>query len=172
MCEVALPNREIAFVYNKEILQKLDNVIPQATSISIQEAIFANDADKLQKCLHKLLLQSASCYDTVGENFYHGLVLGLCAMLDKHYYVTSNRESGEGRYDIQLMPRNNKRPGVLIELKAEKGCSDDKLKELSQIALQQIYDRKYDAEMDAKGITTIFKYGVAFSGKKVEITAE
>ena len=172
MCEVALPNREIAFVYNKEILQKLDNVIPQATSISIQEAIFANDTDKLQKCLHKLLLQSASCYDTVGENFYHGLVLGLCAMLDKHYYVTSNRESGEGRYDIQLMPRNNKRPGVLIELKAEKGCSDDKLKELSQIALQQIYDRKYDAEMDAKGITTIFKYGVAFSGKKVEITAE
>ena len=172
MCEVALPNREIAFVYNKEILQKLDNVIPQATSISIQEAIFANDADKLQKCLHKLLLQSASCYDTAGENFYHGLVLGLCAMLDKHYYVTSNRESGEGRYDIQLMPRNNKRPGVLIELKAEKGCSDDKLKELSQAALQQIYDRKYDAEMDVKGITTIFKYGVAFSGKKVEITAE
>ena len=172
MCEVALPNREIAFVYNKEILQKLDNVIPQATSISIQEAIFANDADKLQKCLHKLLMQSASCYDTVGEKFYHGLVLGLCAMLDKHYYVTSNRESGEGRYDIQLMPRNNKRPGVLIELKAEKDCSEDKLKELSQAALQQIYDRKYDAEMLAKGITKILKYGVAFSGKKFEITAE
>lgn len=170
MCEVALPNREIAFVYNKEILQQLDNVIPQATSISIQEAIFANDADKLQKCLHKLLVQSASCYDTVGENFYHGLVLGLCAMLDKHYYVTSNRESGEGRYDIQLIPRNNKRPGILIELKAEKDCSEDKLKELSKAALQQIYDRKYDAEMDAKGITKIFKYGVAFSGKKVEIT--
>lgn len=172
MCEVALPNREIAFVYNKEILQKLDNVIPQATSVSIQEAIFSNDADKLQKYLHRLLLQSASCYDTVGENFYHGLVLGLCAMLDKHYYVTSNRESGEGRYDIQLMPRDDRRPSVLIELKAEKDCSQDKLKELSQTALQQIHDRKYDTDMLSKGINTIFKYGVAFSGKNVEITAE
>lgn len=172
MCEVALPNREITFVYNKEILQKLDNVVPQATSISIQEAIFANDADKLEKCLHKLLIQSTSCYDTVGENFYHGLVLGLCAMLDRHYYVTSNRESGEGRYDIQLMPRDNRRPGVLIELKAEKGCSADRLKELSKKALKQIYDKKYDTEMLAKGITKIFKYGVAFSGKQVDIVAE
>ena len=172
MCEVALPNREIAFVYNKEILQKLDNVIPQATSVSIQEAIFSNDADKLQKYLHRLLIQSASCYDTVGENFYHGLVLGLCAMLDKHYYVTSNRESGEGRYDIQLMPRDANRPGVLIELKAEKDCSQDKLKELSQTALQQIHDRRYDTEMSVKGVIKIFKYGVAFCGKNVEITAE
>ena len=172
MCEVALPNREIAFVYNKEILQKLDNVIPQATSVSIQEAIFSNDADKLQKYLYRLLIQSASCYDTVGENFYHGLVLGLCAMLDKHYYVTSNRESGEGRYDIQLMPRDANRPGVLIALKAEKDCSQDKLKELSQTALQQIHDRRYDTEMSAKGVTKIFKYGVAFCGKNVEITAE
>ena len=172
MCEVALPNREIAFVYNKEILQKLDNVIPQSTSVSIQEAIFSNDADKLQKYLHRLLMQSASCYDTVGENFYHGLVLGFCAMLDKHYYVTSNRESGEGRYDIQLMPRDANRPGVLIELKAEKDCSQEKLKELSQTALQQIHNRKYDTDMLSKGINTIFKYGVAFSGKNVEITAE
>ena len=93
-------------------------------------------------------------------------------MLDRHYYITSNRESGEDRYDIQLMPRDNNRPGVLIELKAERHCSDDKLKELSQIALQQIYERKYDTEMLAKGITTIFHYGVAFSGKQVEITAE
>lgn len=110
------------------IIDEYDIPIPQATSVSIQEAIFSNDADRLQKYLHKLLMQSASCYDTVGENFYHGLVLGLCAMLDKHYYVTSNRESGEGRYDIQLMPRDDRRPGVLIELKAEKNCSEGKLK--------------------------------------------
>lgn len=172
MCEVALPNREIAYVYNKEILQKLDDIIPQATTISIQEAIFSNNAEALQKNLHKLLLQSASCYDTVGENFYHGLVLGLCAMFDNRYVVSSNRESGEGRYDIQLMPKDIHRPGVIIELKAEKNCSEHDLKELSEKALRQIYDRKYDTEMRTQGIETIFKYGVAFSGKNVEITAE
>ena len=101
MCEVALPNREIAFVYNKEILQKLTDIIPQATAISIQEALYSNDAQRLQKEMHKLLLQSASCYDTAGENFYHGFVLGLCAMMDNRYYISSNGESGEGRYDLK-----------------------------------------------------------------------
>lgn len=168
MCEVALPNKEIAYVYNKEILQKLDNIIPQSIAISIQEAIYSGDADMLQKHIGELLVQSVSCYDTAGENFYHGLVLGLCAMMDNRYYVTSNRESGQGRYDIQLMPKYNKMPGILIELKADKKCND--LKELSKTALQQIDDRKYDVDMKTKGIKKIFKYGVAFSGKNVEVT--
>lgn len=172
MCEVALPNKEIAFVYNKEILQNLDSVIPQSTSIGIQEALYTNNTAKLQTYLRKLLLQSTSCYDTVGENFYHGLLLGLCAMMDKHYFITSNVESGEGRYDICLMPRNSKMPGILIELKSKKGCPETELKELSKQALYQINNKKYDTDMTAKGITTIFKYGVAFSEKKVEITTE
>lgn len=171
MCEVALPNQEIAFVYNKEILQKLTDIIPQATAISIQEALFSNDVQRLQKEMHKLLLQSVSCYDTAGENFYHGFVLGLCAMMDNRYFISSNGESGEGRYDIQLLPKSEKMPGILIELKAVKNFSGDKLKQLSETALAQIEDRKYNTDMSAKGIKTIFKYGVAFSGKQVEITA-
>ncbi len=172
MCEVAIPNKEIAFVYNKEILQKLNNMLPQSTAISIQEAIYSNNIVLLQKHLGKLLLETVSYYDTVGENFYHGLVLGLCAMLDNRYMISSNREAGEGRYDIQLMPRESELPGILIELKAEKDCPDGQLKELSKAALKQILDRRYDADMLAKGVKTIFKYGVAFSGKKVEISTE
>lgn len=171
MCEVALPNKEIAFVYNKEILEKLDHIVPQSIAISIQEAIFTNNAAALKKQLRKLLVESVSCYDTAGENFYHGLVLGLCAIMDNRYYITSNRESGEGRYDIQLMPKDISKPGILIELKADKKSSDD-LKSLAQTALQQIYDRKYDTEMTAKGVKTIFKFGVAFSGKNVEVISE
>ena len=102
MCEVAIPNKEISFVYSKEILSKLDKIIPSSTAIAIQEAIYAGNSAALQKQLHKLLLQSASYHDTAHEIFYHGLVLGLCAMFDNRYDVTSNRESGEGRYDIQL----------------------------------------------------------------------
>ena len=170
MCEVALPNREIAFVYNKEILQKLTDIIPQATAISVQEALYSNDAQRLQKEMHKLLLQAASCYDTAGENFYHGFVLGLCAMMDNRYYISSNGESGEGRYDIQLLPKSEDIPGILIELKAGRNFSGDKLKRLSEAALAQIEERKYDTDMEAKGVKTIFKYGVALSGKQVEVT--
>ena len=80
MCEVALPNKEISFVYNKEILRKLDNIIPQSTAISIQEAIYSGDGVRLQNLIQTLLTQSVSCYDTVGKNFYHGFMLGLCAL--------------------------------------------------------------------------------------------
>ncbi len=170
MCEVTLPNKEIAFVYNKDILRKLDPIIPNSTAISIQRAIYSGNTAELQKYLGLLLMQSASNYDTVGENFYHGLVLGLCATLDNRYYISSNRESGEGRYDICLCPRDKGMPGFIIELKASRQSSEDELKELSEKALEQINDKKYETELTAKGVTDIFKYGVAFSGKKVVIS--
>lgn len=171
--EVSLPNKEIKAVYNKEILQKLDRIVSQSSSVSIQEAVYTNDVEKLKRSLEKLLLQSASSFDTVGELFFHGLFLGICAMFDDRYYLTSNRESGDGRFDIQLMPRGNDRPGVLIELKAKKShCEQEELRALAQTALDQINNRRYDTEMKTRGVTTIFKYGVAFSGKRVEICSE
>lgn len=169
MCEVALPNREISLVYHKEILQQLNNIIPQPTAISIQEAIFSGDNKKLQKLIQTLLTQSVSLFDTAGENFYHGFMLGLCALLGGSF-LSSNRESGDGRYDIQLKPTKKNLPGILIELKAGKNCTEEQLKKLSETALQQINDKKYDTELTAAGVETIYKYGVAFSGKKVEIT--
>lgn len=169
MCEVALPNKEISLVYHKEILQQLDNIISQATAISVQEAIFSGDNQKLQSMIQNLLTQSVSSFDTGGENFYHGFVLGLCALLGD-FYVTSNRESGDGRYDIQLKPRKKTLPGILIELKAEKNCTAEALKKLSETALRQINDKKYDTAMVSEGVQTVYKYGVAFSGKNVAVS--
>ena len=171
MCEVALPNREISLVYNKEILQRLENLIPQSTAISIQEAIFSGDNARLKAQIQTLLMKSVSSFDTAGENFYHGFMLGLCALMSGAF-LTSNRESGDGRYDIQLKPTTKRLPGILIELKAEKDLDDEKLKRLSETALQQINDKKYDAELTASGVNTIYKYGVAFSGKKGEVAVE
>ena len=73
------------------------------------------------------------------------------------------------KYDIQLMPKDANCPGFLFELKAEKDCTSSRLKELARIALQQIEDNHYGAEMQSKGVRMIVKYGVAFSGKHVEI---
>ena len=171
MCEVALPNKEIAYVYNKEILQKLDKLIPMAAAISMQEALYSADSRKLKAVMQSLLANSVSSFDTAGENFYHGFMLGLCALLS-NAYVTSNREAGDGRYDIQLMPKNVALPGILIELKAEKHADAEQLKKLAAVALKQIHDKNYAADMQSHGVRTIYKYGVAFSGKKVEIEVE
>ena len=168
MCEVALPNKEISLVYRKEILQKLDKMIPQSMAIAVEEAMFSGDGEKLRDAIGKLLVQSVSTFDTAGENFYHGFMLGICAMFGNSY-VTSNRESGEGRYDIQLSPKTDNLPGIIIELKAEKNCNDKVLKSLAQTALKQINDKKYDTEMQTNGVKTIYKFGVAFSGKKIEV---
>lgn len=87
----------------------------------------------------------------------------------EQYVTSSNRESGYGRYDIQLTPKSKNLPGIIIELKAARDCSGDELKALSRKALQQIHDRKYDIALQDTGISDIIRYGVAFCGKKVEI---
>ena len=168
MCEVALPNREIALVYHKEILQKFETMIPQSTAIAVQEAIFSGDNRKLKTQIQTLLMESVSSFDTAGENFYHGFMLGLCALLGG-FFVTSNRESGEGRYDIQLKPVKKGLPGIIIELKAEKNGTEESLKRLSETALKQIQDKQYDTELRTAGVEVIYKYGVAFCGKRVEV---
>ena len=168
MCEISLPNREIALVYHKEILQKFETMIPQSTAIAVQEAIFSGDNRKLKTQIQTLLMESVSSFDTAGENFYHGFMLGLCALLGG-FFVTSNRESGEGRYDIQLKPVKKGLPGIIIELKAEKNGTEESLKQLSETALKQIQEKQYDTELRAAGVEVIYKYGVAFCGKRVEI---
>lgn len=171
MCEVALPNKEISLVYRKEILQKLENIIPQATAIAVEEAIFSGNGEKLRDIISNFLIQSVSAFDAAGENFYHGFMLGVCALFGNSY-VTSNRESGDGRYDIALSPKVSNLPGIIIELKAEKNCNENELQELAKTALKQINDKKYDTELKLKGVKTICKYGVAFSGKHVAVEAE
>ncbi len=172
MCEVSIPNKEIKSVYNKEVLQKLDSIVSPSSAVAIQEAIYTNNPEKLQVHLRNLLIRSASSFDTVGELFFHGLFLGICAMFDDQYYVTSNRESGEGRFDIQLMPKASNRPGVLFELKAQKSLTDEQLEKLAQSALSQINEKSYDTEMITRGVLPVFKFGVAFSGKHVEICTQ
>ena len=95
----------------------------------------------------------------------------MCAVMDHRYFALLNRESGDGRFDIQMLPLQET-PGILIELKTDKNCSEKQLEALSKIALKQINDRTYSAELSAMGVSTILKYGIAFSGKKARITVE
>ncbi len=171
ICEVALPNKEISYVYSKEILSQFENMIPQSTASAIQTAIYTMDISKLKERLERFLIQTVSFHDAANENFYHGLILGLCAMLNNQYQLTSNREAGNGRFDIQMLPLNKLLPGILIELKAGKDCTEEQLSRLADAALKQINDKQYDADMVAQGVTEILQYGIAFSGKKACVRA-
>ena len=92
--------------------------------------------------------------------------------MDNQYRIRSNRESGDGRYDISLFPRENKYPGMIMELKWDKDLNDEELDALSAEALDQINKKGYDTEMREEGVTDIIKFGIAFSGKKVKIRTE
>jgi len=168
-CILSIPNREIAYVYNKEILQTLDDIIPPNSATLLRECLYRNDVDGFKLELEKLLRNSASVFDTTHENFFHGLMLGLCAITDNKYIVFSNKESGYGRFDICLTPRTNSNPAFILELKYEKNLSEDQLNCLAEKALNQISEKCYDTHLKQTGIITIYKYGIAFSGKNVAI---
>ena len=168
-CKVAIPNKEISYVYEKEVLGKLENIVPQSSAIAIQAAIFERDGEKLQAELRKLLISTISYNDTANESFYHGLAVGLCAAMNNYYYVYSNREAGEGRFDICLYPQADRLPGVIIELKASKNSSVDMLEKLADRAIKQIDDNQYDTDLRQHGVKNVFKLGIAFCGKEVKV---
>lgn len=169
LCEVSIPNREIAAVYKSEILAHLLQIgaITRTTADKIAESLYAKDYKKLEKAIADYMDKSISFYDAGAEGFYHGLILGLIALLDNQYKIKSNRESGDGRYDIGLIPREDKYPGIIMELKWKKDLKEEGLSRLAEEALVQIDEMRYDAELKGEGTLNVLKLGIAFSGKNV-----
>ena len=174
LCEVSIPNREIAAVYKSEILSHLVQIGAMGTTTAgkIAESLYAMDLNRLEDGIGEYLRNSISFYDSSAETFYHGLVLGLVALMDNQYMIKSNRESGNGRYDISLIPRNGKYPGIVMELKFGKKLTEKELDSLSSQALKQIKEKEYDVEMNEYSNAGVLKIGIAFSGKKVKIKTE
>lgn len=165
MCDVAIPNKEITFVYEKEVLNRTNQ---NSLAISISQAIFSKDTQKLQALLEDFMVKSISSIDGANEGFYHGMMLGLCAILGNRYKIRSNRESGLGRFDIQLMPLTKGMPGFIFEFKHTKDEHTD-LSALADSALQQIETKKYDTELRDNGVNSIISIGIAFSGKSAVV---
>lgn len=165
MCDVAIPNKEITFVYEKEVLNRTNQ---NSLAISISQAIFSKDTQKLQSLLEDFMVKSISSIDGANEGFYHGMMLGLCAILGNRYKIRSNRESGLGRFDIQLMPLTKGMPGFIFEFKHTKDEHAD-LSALADSALQQIEAKKYDTELRDNGVNSIISIGIAFRGKSAVV---
>lgn len=169
---------------NKEVRDMVIKMIPGwFTTIdnnynSFIEALLANDVRYMNLFMNDILVDSISYFDSgkgpshkTPERFYHGLVLGLLIELKGEYEVKSNRESGFGRYDVMLRPRNPEKNAYILEFKVRNEYEEADLKETVQSALTQIKERKYAAELLDAGIPeeNIFQYGFAFEGKSVLI---
>lgn len=165
MCDVAIPNKEILYVYEKEVLNRTNQ---NNVSISIHQAIFSKDTRKLQSLLEDFMIKSISTMDGANEAFYHGMMLGLCAVLGSQYKVRSNRESGLGRFDVELLPMMQGIPGFIFEFKHTKDINVD-LDSLANSALRQIDDMKYDTELKDFGVKNIVKIGIAFRQKSAVV---
>jgi hypothetical protein len=130
----------------------------------------------MTRYLNKILLETISYFDggkrpgeEEPEKFYHGLVLGLLAENTQDYVIKSNRESGYGRYDVVMEPKDSMGTAVVMEFKVFDTLDDESgLEDTAANALKQIEDMKYDTDLLARGIPAerILKYGLAFRGKE------
>ena len=162
-----LPNREVKEFFKQKFI---DMNFGESLFRNTMEALKKNNIDNFEKYLQNIILKSASYYDGKNEDFYHGLILGMTLYLDRDYYVNSNRESGLGRYDVIIEPKNKNNRGYILEFKVVKDEKD--LEKSSKEAIEQIIDKKYDTSLKERGIKDITLIGIAFFGKLVKISCK
>ena len=177
--ELALTNREILFMFRKMILRWFSPAKRETNEFI--RALISGDIESMNAYMNKVTLKTISYFDTGNtpsdeepERFFHGFVLGLMVDQTENYIITSNRESGYGRYDIMLEPidkTNEKYPGIVIEFKVINPRKENSLEETVAAALKQIEEKNYNAELIKRGVKeeNIHHYGFAFRGKEVLI---
>lgn len=178
-CDVSVTNQEVMEMFRCEILAMFDN--GNAVYNDFVNALLAHKTDEMSGILTDLAYTSMSYFDVgkgpserVPENFYHGLVLGLIAVLHDRYRIVSNRESGRGRYDIAMYPLADDMDAFIMEFKVHDQRTEVDLDHTAEAAFRQIMDRGYEHDLLAAGIpeNRIYRLGIAFSGKDVTVVGD
>ena len=163
-----LPNKEVKSLFRKTFIE---TYIARGSKLSfLMESLIENKIEDYEENLQEILLTSVSYNDTKkgNEAFYHGLIMGMGLYLEGEYITKSNIESGLGRYDFLIEPKNKSKRAFIMEFKSTD--SVQKLEEVSKEALQQIEDKKYDISLKQNGIKEITYIGIAFCGKQIKIS--
>ena len=162
-----LPNKEIKELFRDTFLEKYFG--RGSKLLYLMEALTENRIDEYEERLQEILLTSVSYNDTKkgNEAFYHGLIMGMGLYLEGEYITKSNIESGLGRYDFVIEPKNKAKRAYIMEFKSTDNI--EKLEEVSKEALEQIENKKYDVSLKQNGVKDITYMGIAFCGKEIKI---
>ncbi|MFG6329250.1 MAG: ATP-binding protein [Lachnospiraceae bacterium] len=162
---MTIPNEEILYIYVYHIQEWFNKRVKTTDFSGLYKAIINGNTKIFEEYLREQLHESISFMDSA-ENFYHGFLLGILGGL-QGYEKLSNRESGEGRYDIVLKPYDERQPAIILELKRVQRFTE--MENMCQEALQQIDDKHYDASLVDEGYMVIRKYGICFCKKSCMI---
>ena len=163
-----LPNKEVRRLFKRTFIEKYFGRGNKL--IDLMEALTENRIEDYEETLQDILLKSVSYNDTKkgNEAFYHGFILGMSLYLEREYIVKSNIESGLGRYDVSIEPKNKNKRGYILEFKATDNV--DKLEEISKEALKQIEEAKYSSSLKQTDTKEILHLGIAFCGKQIKVS--
>jgi predicted AAA-ATPase/PD-(D/E)XK nuclease superfamily protein len=173
MGDLAIPNQEIRLVYEDLLAELLTQPLTVGNIRLLTSALAQGDGKLFEKILQEYFLNSTSMFDLTTEEpekSYHLFVLGILVTLQDLYEVDSNRESGYGRYDVMLIPKDLTKRGIIIEFK--RIFDEDDLETAAEHALEQIRTKQYVQNLKRRGIQTITAWGIAFLGKKVLLKQE
>ena len=163
-----LPNKEVRRLFKRTFIERYFGRGNKL--IDLMEALTENRIEDYEETLQDILLKSVSYNDTKkgNEAFYHGFILGMSLYLEGEYIVKSNIESGLGRYDVSIEPKNKNKRGYILEFKATDNV--DKLEEISKEALKQIEEGKYSSTLRQTNTKEILYLGIAFCGKQIKVS--
>ena len=163
-----LPNKEVRRLFKRTFIERYFGRGNKL--IDLMEALTENRIEDYEETLQDILLKSVSYNDTKkgNEAFYHGFILGMSLYLEGEYIVKSNIESGLGRYDVSIEPKNKNKRGYILEFKATDNV--DKLEEISKEALKQIEEAKYSSSLKQTDTKEILHLGIAFCGKQIKVS--
>ncbi|NFR85897.1 AAA family ATPase [Clostridium sp. ZS2] len=171
-CELKIPNNEVLIFY-KNLIKKWfkESLTSQKYNVMLK-ALITRDVEVFGGFFKNFVLKNLSYFDVAGnepEKVYHAFVLGMIVSLEDEYEVKSNKESGYGRYDVMLIPKDKSKLGIIIEFKKIDDFMSKSIEKGVEEALNQIEENKYESELREKNINNILKLAIVFKGKKVEI---
>jgi len=174
--ELSIPNKEISIAYSSEIIRRMTKEDRKFSNYinGFMRAVYEGDAEEIDRLLKQIAKYSISYYDAE-ESFYHGWMLSLTGLFLDTHYISSNRETGDGRADLLLEPKSKRYPGVIFEFKILRGekeegkILEEKLNVLARKAYKQIQEMNYEAELKKRNVDKIYKYGVAFYKKTLSV---